>query len=364
MLRKYWMSNAYNIYTNEYMVYILSFMQVETKTFVEYVWIGGNNELRGKTRVMFGQITSLEQLPIWNFDGSSTRQAQGHDSEVLIKPVALFSDPFRKHHHKIVLCETLYPDETPHETNHRHFANTIFNRALHEKPWFGLEQEYFMMNTITGRPLGMDESLKQGQFYCSVGATNAFGRTIAEEHLECCVHAGIQISGINAEVAPGQWEFQIGPCLGIEEGDHLWMARYLLERVAEKHGVSINIEPKPIKGDWNGSGCHANYSTINMRQGCGNKTGLEYIHEAIEKLSEKHAEHMEVYGLHNDERMSGAHETADYHTFSSGIANRGASVRIGNDVSRDKKGYFEDRRPGSNCDPYLVTSMLFKTTVL
>ena len=221
-----------------------------------------------------------------------------------------------------------------------------------------------MMNTITGKPLGMDESLEQGQFYCSVGAKNAFGRTIAEEHLDACIYAGIQISGINAEVAPGQWEYQIGPCLGIEEGDHLWMARYLLERVAEKHGVSINIEPKPIKGDWNGSGCHANYSTINMRQGCGNKTGLEYIHEAIEKLSEKHAEHMEVYGLHNDERMSGAYETADYHTFSSGIANRGASVRIGNDVSRDKKGYFEDRRPGSNCDPYIVTSMLFKTTVL
>ena len=339
-------------------------MQFETKTLVEYIWIGGNNELRGKTRVMSGQITSIEQLPIWNFDGSSTHQAKGHDSEILIKPIALFSDPFRKHHHKIVLCETLYPDGTPHTTNNRRLANTIFNQSLDEKPWFGLEQEYFMMNTITGKPLGMDESLEQGQFYCSVGAKNAFGRTIAEEHLDACIYAGIQISGINAEVAPGQWEYQIGPCLGIEEGDHLWMARYLLERVAEKHGVSINIEPKPIKGDWNGSGCHANYSTINMRQGCGNKTGLEYIHEAIEKLSEKHAEHMEVYGLHNDERMSGAYETADYHTFSSGIANRGASVRIGNDVSRDKKGYFEDRRPGSNCDPYIVTSMLFKTTVL
>jgi len=339
-------------------------MQFETKTLVEYIWIGGNNELRGKTRVMSGQITSIEQFPIWNFDGSSTHQAKGHDSEILIKPIALFSDPFRKHHHKIVLCETLYPDGTPHTTNNRRLANTIFNQSLDEKPWFGLEQEYFMMNTITGKPLGMDESLEQGQFYCSVGAKNAFGRTIAEEHLDACIYAGIQISGINAEVAPGQWEYQIGPCLGIEEGDHLWMARYLLERVAEKHGVSINIEPKPIKGHWNGSGCHANYSTINMRQGCGNKTGLEYIHEAIEKLSKKHVEHMEVYGLHNDERMSGAYETADYHTFSSGIANRGASVRIGNDVSRDKKGYFEDRRPGSNCDPYIVTSMLFKTTVL
>lgn len=339
-------------------------MQSKEKTLVEYVWIGGEQEVRCKTRVMNGEITTLEQLPIWNFDGSSTKQAEGHYSEVLIKPVALFADPFRKDHHKMVLCETLHPDGTPHKTNHRHWANTLFEQALHEEPWFGLEQEYFLMNTNNGKPLGMEDALAQGQYYCSAGAQNAFGRAIAEEHLAACVHAGIKISGINAEVAPGQWEFQIGPCVGIEEGDHLWMARYLLERVAEKHGVTINIEPKPIKGDWNGSGCHANYSTKNMREGCGDKTGLSFIHEAIDKLSEKHAEHMEVYGLHNDERMSGAHETADYYTFSSGIANRGASVRIGNDVSRDKKGYFEDRRPGSNCDPYLVTGMLFKTTVL
>jgi len=339
-------------------------MQNEVKTLVEYVWIGGEQEVRCKTRVMSGEITTLEQLPVWNFDGSSTKQAEGHYSEVLINPVALFSDPFRKEHHKIVFCETLHPDGTPHKTNNRHWANKLFNQALHEKPWFGLEQEYFMMNTITGNPLGIEGAKEQGQYYCSAGAKNAFGREIAEEHLAACIHAGIRISGINAEVAPGQWEYQIGPCVGIEEGDHLWMARYLLERVAEKYGVSIDIEPKPVKGDWNGSGCHANYSTQNMREGCGEKTGLEYIHEAIEKLSENHTEHMEVYGLHNDERMSGAHETADYHTFSSGIANRGASVRIGNDVSRDKKGYFEDRRPGSNCDPYLVTGMLFKTTVL
>lgn len=334
------------------------------KTLVEYVWIGGMGELRCKTRVMNTRIDDLVQLPVWNFDGSSTKQAQGHYSEVLINPVALFADPFRKGHHKMVMCETVKPDGSPHETNHRHWAKQIFDCALEEEPWFGLEQEYFMMDVVTGKPLGIETATKQGQYYCSVGARNAFGRDIAEEHLAACIHAGITISGINAEVAPGQWEFQVGPCVGIDEGDHMWMARYLLERIAEKHGVAIDIEPKPIKGDWNGSGCHSNYSTKNMREGDGDKTGLDFIHEAVDKLSKKHAEHMEVYGLHNDQRMTGAHETARFDRFNSGIANRGASVRIGNDVAREKKGYFEDRRPAANCDPYLVTGMMFKTTVL
>lgn len=336
----------------------------DLKTFVEYVWIGGLGELRCKTRVMDRHIDSLDQLPVWNFDGSSTKQAEGHYSEVLMKPVALFADPFRKAHHKLVMCETLKPDGTPHETNYRHWAKQIFDSALDEEPWFGLEQEYFMLNTITGKPLGIETAKEQGQYYCSIGARNAFGRDIAEEHLSACVHAGITISGINAEVAPGQWEFQIGPCVGIDEGDHLWMARYLLDRIAEKHGVAIDIEPKPVKGDWNGSGCHANYSTKNMREGLGEKTGLDFIHEAVDKLSMTHADHMAVYGLHNEERMTGAHETARYDRFNSGIANRGASVRIGNETAREKKGYFEDRRPASNCDPYLVTGMLFQTTVV
>jgi len=337
------------------------------KVLVEYVWIGGNNELRSKTKVMDKEVHSVNDLSEWNYDGSSTAQAAGEDSEVIIKPCALFNDPFRGGDNKMVMCDTYRPDGTPLENNHRIWANQIFNQALDEEPWFGLEQEYFLMDPKTNKPLGFPHyghPEPQGQYYCSAGAINAFGRDVAEEHLRACVDAGIKISGINAEVAPGQWEFQIGPCTGIEEGDHLWMARYLLNRVAEKHGVVVDIEPKPMKGDWNGSGCHANYSTKNMRHGNDNKSGLDFINEAIEKLSHNHMEHMNAYGSGNEERMTGAHETASYDTFSEGVANRGASIRRGNQTVKDGKGYFEDRRPSSNCDPYLVSGKLFETTII
>ena len=337
------------------------------KVCVEYVWIGGNNELRSKTKVMDRLVRSIDDLSDWNYDGSSTGQAEGKDSEVIIKPQALFNDPFRKGDHKIVLCDTYNPEGKPLKNNHRIWADEIFNQALDEEPWFGLEQEYFLISPETEKPLGFPKNglpNPQGQYYCSAGADNAYGRDVAEEHLQACLFAGIKISGINAEVAPGQWEFQIGPCIGIEEGDHLWMARYLLQRVAEKHNVIVDLEPKPLKGDWNGSGCHANYSTKNMREGNDNKKGIEFIDEAIEKLSHKHMEHMNAYGTGNEERMTGEHETASYDKFSDGVANRGASIRRGNQTVENGKGYFEDRRPSSNCDPYLVSGLLFKTTII
>ncbi len=337
-----------------------------SKTIVEYVWIGGEYEIRSKTRVIDNSnINNVNDIPIWNYDGSSTKQAEGQASEITIIPRALFNDPIRGSPHKMVMCEAVNPNGDPVKTNNRHWANQIFEQALEEEPWFGLEQEYFMMNPRTNQPLGYSENQIQGQFYCSAGSKNTFGRELAEKHLVVCILAGIKISGVNAEVAPGQWEFQIGPCVGIEQGDHLWMARYLLERLSEKLGIVINLEPKPLVGDWNGSGCHANYSTKNMREGTVDvdKTGLDYIYEAVDKLSHKHMDHMTVYGSDNDKRLSGAHETSHYDQFTIGIGNRGASIRVGNDTIRDKKGYFEDRRPGSNCDPYLVTGMLFKTTV-
>lgn len=334
------------------------------QTIVEYVWLGGNSELRSKSRVIAQPVNTINDVAVWNYDGSSTGQATGEDSEIILVPVALFRDPFRKKNHQLALCETYRPDGNPTMNNHRQWAARLFHSAIDAEPWFGLEQEYFMMNPASGVPLGFEQAESQGQYYCSVGHQNAFGRDVAEEHLAACLYAGIKISGINAEVAPGQWEFQVGPCVGIEQGDHLWMARYLLERVGEKHGVVINLEPKPVMGDWNGSGCHANFSTKYMREGRGDKTGLDYIYQAIERLSHKHAEHMEVYGLRNRQRLSGVHETSPYDQFSYGVANRGASVRIGNDVYHAKRGYFEDRRPGANCDPYLVSGMIFKTTVV
>ena len=331
----------------------------------EYIWIGGNNELRSKCRVMNEcDKDSIYSYPDWNYDGSSTGQAIGSDSEVIMKPMAVFKCPFRRGENRMVLCDTYLPNGQPHITNHRAGAVEIFDKKIEEEPWFGLEQEYFLIDLKTGKPLGCEYSIpKQGPFYCGVGGGNALGRDVVEEHLEKCLYAGLRVSGINAEVAPAQWEFQIGPSLGIEAGDHLWVARYILNRVCEKYGVRVDLTPKLIK-EINGSGCHANFSTKGMREGTAEKTGLELIDEAIMKLSKKHLEHMMVYGEGNKERMTGHHETASYDEFSFGRANRGKSVRIGNDTINNKKGYFEDRRPGSNCDPYLVTAKIFETCCL
>ena len=333
---------------------------------LEYVWIDNDYHLRSKIKVIHNQsidTIKMEDIPEWNYDGSSTNQSSGSDSEVIIKPRRIFSsrnDLF----HMLVLCDTYTPLDKPLKTNNRNNATEIFNKKIYAEPWFGIEQEYFIIDPNTNKPLGYDENKTQGQYYCSVGTENAFGRKIAEEHLLECINYGITISGINAEVAPGQWEYQIGPCEGIEAGDNLWMARYLLQKIAEKHNVIINIDPKPLSGDWNGSGCHTNYSTKQMREGSHVKDGLYYIISAIDKLSKKHNEHMEVYGSGNEKRMTGEHETASYDKFTSGTANRGASIRIGNANVKNKKGYFEDRRPSSNCDPYLVTSKIFETTML
>ena len=333
----------------------------------EYIWIGGNNELRSKCRVMSGSVydkDSIYSYPDWNYDGSSTGQAIGSDSEVIMKPRAIFKCPFRSGDNRMILCDTYLPNGEPHITNHRAGAVEIFDKKPDEEPWFGLEQEYFLIDLKTGKPLGCEYSIpEQGPFYCGVGGGNALGRDIVEDHLEKCLYAGLRVSGINAEVAPGQWEFQIGPSLGIEAGDHLWMARYILNRVCEKYGVRLDLTPKLIK-EINGSGCHANFSTKGMRDGTIEKTGLELIDEAIMKLSKKHLEHMMIYGEGNKERMTGHHETASYDEFSFGRANRGKSVRIGNDTINNKKGYCEDRRPSSSCDPYLVTAMIFQTCCL
>jgi glutamine synthetase len=336
-------------------------------TVVEYIWLGGNNEFRSKTRVLDNvniAAISIKDIPDWNYDGSSTGQATGRESEVIIKPKTLFNNPFGQPYDYIVLCDTYLPDGSPLYNNTRIVADMIFNQKLDEEPWFGLEQEYFLIDPTTNKPLGFDETGKQGQYYCSVGCENAFGRKFIDEHFRMCLHAGVKIGGINAEVAPGQWEFQIGPCVGIDAGDHLWTARYILQRLGEIHNVKIDLSPKPLKGDWNGSGCHTNYSTKNMREGTDEKTGLNYIDEAIDKLSKNHQEHMKLYGSGNEERMTGKHETASYTVFTDGVANRGASVRRGNETIKNKKGYFEDRRPSANCDPYLVTSAIFKTTCL
>ena len=181
-----------------------------------------------------------------------------------------------------------------------------------------------------------------------------------DEFYQMCLYSAVQISGINAEVANSQWEFQIGPCEGLAIGDHLWIARYIMARVAEKYGVCINYQPKPLGENWNGSGLHTNFSTADMRE----VDGLEEIKGAVQRLGTKHAYHMEHYGKDNHKRLTGEHETSRFDTFSWGLSDRGASVRIPANVVIEERGYLEDRRPAANADPYLVAGLIYESIVL
>ncbi|VDK71267.1 unnamed protein product [Litomosoides sigmodontis] len=343
---------------------LLSFCQAT------YIWIDGTGEtMRSKTRTIANAPKSINDFPMWNFDGSSTGQAcSGQDSDTYLKPVAYYPDPFLGGNNKLVLCETYDREMKPTATNHRSFCNEIMEKCKSEKIWFGMEQEYLLLDR-DGYPLGWPKHgfpEPQGKYYCGIGADRAYGRELVDAHYRACLYTGLQLFGINAEVTPGQWEFQLGTCEGISMGDQLWMARYLLYRITEIYGVLVTFDPKPAitSGDWNGAGCHCNFSTEKMRS----EGGIKYIEEAIKKLEKKHKEHIAVYDPHggtdNLRRLTGKHETSSIDQFSWGVANRAASVRIPRAVTSEKKGYLEDRRPSSNCDPYAVTGILTKTILL
>jgi len=355
--------------TDKYVAHRLHLLPTGNKVQCEYVWIDGSCEnVRSKTRTLDFVPKSVDQLPIWNFDGSSTNQAHGADSDVFIKPVAMFRDPFRLGDHKLVMCETLDNKKRPHPTNNRHKCAKTMKDAEGEHPWFGIEQEFTLLD-IDGHPFGWPKAPygfpgPQGPYYCGVGANKVYGRDIVDAHYRCCLYAGINIAGTNAEVMPGQWEFQVGPCEGIAMGDQLWMARFLIHRCAEEFGVLVTLDPKPIKGDWNGAGAHTNFSTEKMR----NPGGYAEIVSAIDKLSKTHFQHIAYYdptgGKDNERRLTGAHETASISKFSSGVASRCSSVRIPRQTEVDGFGYLEDRRPSSNCDPYSVTDAIVRTVCL
>lgn len=327
----------------------------KSNTILEYVWIGGKGEIRSKTKVLNEFIPFFtSEIPIWNYDGSSTWQSDNNgDTEIILKPCAIFTDPFRMIDDAncyLVLCNTYKSNGEPLFNNHRFNANKIFTDFFDKEPWFGLEQEYFLLfKDIYG-----EDTSKEGLHYCG-STTNYVERIIAEKHLEACVEAGIQISGINAEVSNGQWEYQIGPCEGVEAGDHLVIARYLLERIAEKYAAEVIYLPKPFK-DINGSGCHINFSTCDTRA----ENGINVIHKYIEKLESTHQQLISVYGEDNHRRLTGLHETSSIHYFTWGVGTRNTSIRIPNQTFNDKCGYFEDRRPAANIDPYLATSALCK----
>ncbi|TWR31450.1 glutamine synthetase [Mucilaginibacter pallidiroseus] len=328
-------------------------------TKLEYIWLDGykpTQSLRSKTKIVKSFSGNVEELDNWSFDGSSTEQAPGGSSDCILKPVFACPDPQRKDAY-LVMCEVLDSKGEPHESNGRALIQDDDNDF-----WFGFEQEYFLWDPQTNKPLGFPAGGypgPQGPYYCSVGANNAYGREIVEEHLDVCLEAGLNVEGINAEVAAGQWEFQIFAKGAKEAGDQIWVARYLLERIGEKYGVSINWHCKPLgQLDWNGSGMHANFSNTLLRTA----NSEEKFKAVCEAFRPAVAECIAVYGADNDQRLTGKHETASIHDFSYGVSDRGASIRIPlYAVDHNWSGYLEDRRPNSAADPYKVAAVIIKT---
>ena len=326
---------------------------------LEYIWLDGYEpvaNLRSKTKIVEGDVDSfsLEDCPMWGFDGSSTQQADGSDSDCMLKPVAIFPDGAR-HNGFLVMSEVMLPNGDPHPSNAR---ATIADDADF---WVGLEQEYFMYQD--GKPLGWPDAgypNPQGEYYTGVGFKNVgdIARQIVEEHLDLCIEAGINHEGINAEVAKGQWEFQIFGKGSKNAADQVHVARYILLRLSEQYGVDINFHCKPFTGDWNGSGMHCNFSSDYMRT----KGGKDYFEKLMDKFEEYKDEHIAAYGPDNHMRLTGLHETQSIDKFSWGIADRGASIRVPHSFANDDyKGYLEDRRPNSQGDPYKIVSRVLKT---
>ena len=345
-------------------------------SYAEYIWLDGaspTQELRSKTRVLFSKDHwTLENFPEWSFDGSSTWQALGRDSDCILKPVFFTVDPMREGDNFLVLCEVHSADGKYHPTNERAKLRELIEKTKDQQPLIGFEQEYtFLQGTATEKwPLGWPDGGfpgPQGPFYCGVGADKVHGRDIVETHTRLCEKAQLSLYGVNAEVMPAQWEFQIGyrggdePADPLAMSDHLWVARYLLKRVAENYDVYVSFSNKPIKGDWNGAGMHTNFSTKDTRD---KNHGVDKIHEAIEKLKEKHKEHIVDYGHGLSERLTGLHETCHISEFRAGVSNRGASIRIPISTHQKGCGYFEDRRPGANANPYIISSRLLETVCL
>lgn len=359
---------------------------------LEYVWLDGAKpqQIRSKTKIVnLSQIpeerdaaskkemqplkfelayildsykSGKRKAPVWNFDGSSTFQAETSKSELMLHPKSYFLNPFAKDS-IIVLCEVCNTDGTPHATNTRAKMVDTLRRHDDETMW-GWEQEYFIFDAKTGRPIGWPEQgepREQGEYYCSVGAGNVAGRDFVEKHADLCLSAGISVSGTNAEVALGQWEYQVGPVFAENGADQLWISRYILHRLSEEFGYRIELDPKPFKGNqWNGSGMHVNFSTKTIREDRANKK--EIAIEMCKKLERAHADHIAVYGENNAARLTGANETSSIERFGWGIGDRTKSIRIPSTINdADAIGYIEDRRPASNGDPYLIVDRMVRT---
>jgi glutamine synthetase len=333
------------------------------KVKLEYVWLDGYKpepNLRSKVKIIeVNSKEDLENIPEWGFDGSSTKQAEGHFSDCYLKPVRVYMKSSISEYCTVyVLCEVLNSDGNPHETN---------NRAKLGKDdedfWVGFEQEYFIRSGHHKSIIGFSNGGiidPQGTYYCGVGG-QMVGRRLTEEHLDMCLEYGIGIEGTNAEVALGQWEYQVFAKGKLKTADDLWMSRYFLYKIAEKYGYQIELHPKPLTtGDWNGSGLHTNFSNKRMRETGGEK----YFKSIFASFESRMDEHIENYGSDNHLRLTGKHETQSIDKFSWGVSDRGASIRVPKVVGETWKGYLEDRRPASNANPYCILNVICESLKL
>lgn len=339
-----------------------------TYCFAEYVWLGKNPEIQGmdvrsKTKV----IEPREVPPAWNYDGSSTEQADGGDSEVIIQPVKIYPDPFRNPEKDIlVLCDTykMNPETgelTPLPDNSRPACKAIMDAAANENPRFGLEQEFFLIDCSTNYPVGFttNQDDTQGNFYCGVLGmfVDSKLREFVEKFLDNARVAGLKISGFNLEVAPGQLEYQVDS-YGVDCADDLFMSRYIVQRTAQSMGCFVDLTARVVDGDYNGSGCHTNFSINSMME----EGGWDFIEQKVIPLLEANQfKHIERYGAGNCDRLSGKHETASWKKFSYGVGSRKSSLRIPTLTYVNKRGYLEDRRPSSVMNPYNCTGLIIQT---
>jgi len=338
-------------------------MKIKTK--IEYIWLDGTKPeqtLRSKTKIVELDTTITkpepDDLPEWSFDGSSTKQAEGSDSDCILKPIRVYADPQRVGAY-LALCEVWDATGSPHRSNERAEFASMCKSRHDEDWWFGFEQEYVLMKD--GKPLGFPKGgypEPQGKYYCGVGTDSVKGREIVEQHLDACMNIGLDIPGVNAEVMLGQWEYQLFGKGALKVSDDLWVSRYLLYRITEVHGVTVELHPKPVNGDWNGSGMHVNFSNKEMRE----EGGKDMIEGICDTFSFYHEDHINNYGSDNDKRLTGLHETQSIEKFSYGVSDRGASMRIPVSTAQNNwKGYIEDRRPASNGDPYKITKRILQT---
>ena len=326
-----------------------------------YIWVDADGNSRSKSKVMNKPVKTVDDLSEWNFDGSSTKQAEGKFSDVFLHPKRIYKDPFRTDGSIYVLCECWDDEQTPNSYNTRIGLTRVCEQFKHLEPLVGIEQEYIIFSKTTNLPYGWKGynepgSGNQGPYHCGAGGNYAFGRFLAEKHFKMCIESGVHVFGMNGESMPAQWEFQIGTTDPLTAADDLIIGRYILSRLTEESNTYISFHPKPYLGNWSGSGGHINFSTKAMRK----EGGIKKIEEAMELLKDNHTEFIKVYGPFNELRLTGNFETPAKDVFTWGVGDRNASVRIPKLVNEEGKGYFEDRRPGSNLDPYLSLDLMIR----